>query len=61
MMPTKDDVKALRRLGLLNARRADRLRHQYDPKARLYRAKALGFYSEAAALVTAYQAWEASL
>lgn len=53
-MSTRDQVLALRRLGSLNYRRAERCKEQRDPMARVYRARACEFYTAAGALVWAH-------
>jgi hypothetical protein len=53
-MSTRQEVIALRRLGSLNYRKAERAKERHDPVARFYRAKAIEFYSAAGALIWAH-------
>jgi hypothetical protein len=55
-MSTRAEVMALRRLGSLNYRRAEKLKEARDPMARVYRARSIEFYSAAASLITGFKA-----
>lgn len=55
-MSTRAEVMALRRLGSLNYRRAERLKERRDPQSVVFRARSIEFYTAASALITGHRA-----